>query len=559
VVALLILANLAVYAQTWNHDFTRFDDPVYVTENPYIANGLTGRAVWWAFTSLSGYAGNWHPITWLSHMVDVGLFGLSPRGHHLMSVAIHVVNTLLLFGLLYRTTTAFARSAFVAALFAVHPVHVESVAWIAERKDVLSTFFWLLTIWAYAVYVRSPRPRVYILMILLFALGLMTKPMLVTLPFTLLLFDLWPLGRARLERNQIPVWARLAREKLPLFALAFASGIVTVVAQSRGGAVQTLAGYPLGLRLENAVVSYAAYIGKLFWPVGLSAYYPYPTTIPGWQIAIAALILVGMTALAIASRTRHPCMAMGWFWFVVALLPVIGVAQVGAQSMADRYTYVPYIGLFIILAWAVGAIMERHAFPRIVSVGAGVLAVCVCALLARSQVRYWKNGLALWQRAVAINAGNPVAHQNLAFELWRARQLRASVAHYEEALRIAPEYAVAHANIGIVLAEQGKLDDAILHYREALRLNAPGVAYAAVHTNLGAALLKEGRSEEALSHYQEALRIDPNYAQAHLAMGNLFARQGKTAEAIAEYQETLRLQPLLTSARASMEALLRQK
>jgi protein O-mannosyl-transferase len=544
----LIAANLIVYASVWHHDFVNYDDDQYVTSNPVVLRGLTWHGVSWAFTT--GYAVNWHPLTWLSHMLDVQLYGLDPGPHHLTNLLFHIANTLLLLGLLHRMTGALGRSAFVAALFAVHPLHVESVAWVAERKDVLSTLFWILTLWAYVEYVRRPNLYRYGAVLLFFALGLMAKPMLVTLPFVLLLLDFWPLGRMRMRLNPAGGWAfsgggwdavmDLVWEKLPLLALAVAASIVTLIVHRQGGAVISLSATPLKLRVANALVSYVVYIGKMLWPVHLAVLYPYAQSIPGWWVAGALLTLVGISVAVIWAGARHPYLPIGWLWYLGTLVPVIGLIQVGDQAMADRYTYVPLIGLFIVVAWGIPDLLAHWPLQRIALPVAAGLVILACAIAARSQLQYWKDSTTLWTRALAVTTGNNIAHNNLAIVLADQGKLDEAIAHYSEALRIKPDYATARNNLGLALADEGKLDEAIAHYSEALRIKPD---YADALNNWGAALAAEGKLDEAIAHYSEALRIKPDYAGAHNNWGIALASEGKSEEAIAHFSEALRIKP----------------
>ena len=559
----LIAANLIVYASVWHHGFVNYDDDDYVTANPVVLRGLTWHGVAWAFTT--EHAVNWHPLTWLSHMLDVQLFGLDPGPHHLTNLLFHIANTLLLFGLLHRMTGALGRSAFVAGLFAVHPLHVESVAWVAERKDVLSTLFWMLTLWAYVEYVKRPDLRRsdlrrYGAVLLFFALGLMAKQMLVTLPFVLLLLDFWPLGRVVIGPNPArgralsrDGWAtaiRLVWEKLPLLALSIASSVATFVIHQRGGAVIILSAIPLKLRVENALVSYVAYIGKMLWPARLAVFYPYPQSLPAWLVAGAFLALVGISLAVIRAGPRHPYLPVGWFWYLGTLVPVIGLIQVGDQAMADRYTYIPLIGLFIIVAWGVPDLLLRWPLRRIVlpspfltriALPAAASAVILaCAITAKGQFQYWEDSTTLWTHALAVTTRNNIAHNNLGASLADQGKTDEAIAHYSEALRIKSDYADAHNNLGVALADEGKLDEAIAHYFEALRIRPD---YADAHSNLGIALANEGKLDEAIAQFAEALRINPDSAKAHNNLGVALASQGKLDEAIAHFNEALRINP----------------
>jgi protein O-mannosyl-transferase len=543
----IVVAVVIVFAPVARYGFVNFDDPQYVSENPFISDGLTLRGVSWAFTT--GYAGNWHPLTWISHMLDVQVFGLNAGAHHLMNVVLHTASALLLFVPLYRMTGAMGRSWFVAALFAVHPLHVESVAWVAERKDVLSTLFWLLTIGAYVRYSdaasRNPGPRSpasglwYLLVVVLFALGLMAKPMLVTLPVTLLLLDVWPLRRIAVAPS--------LREKVPLFALAIASSVVTFIVQQQAGAVKELASFPVGRRVANALVAYVSYMGKTLWPTSLAAIYPYPESIAGWQVAAAIAALAIVTWLAVRVRRDHPYVLVGWLWYLVTLVPVIGLIQVGSQPIADRYTYVPLIGLFIIVAWGVPEILARRRVTTTVLATAAVVVVAACVVAAREQVHHWRNSIALWQHAVSVTTENYRAQGNLGHALAAEGRLDEAIQHYTEAVHIRPSYAEAHNNLGLALARQGRIEEAIPHYTEALRLLPD---YFEAHSNLGAALAGSGRYADAINHFSIAVRLQPEPAQArqnlvraHYEFGRVLAERGEVDSAIQQFLEALRLDP----------------
>jgi Tfp pilus assembly protein PilF len=547
---LLIVANVVIYVPVWSHHFLDMDDPAYISENPQVAAGLTWQGLVWAFTT--GHADNWHPLTWLSHMLDVQLFGVTPGPHHLTNVVLHIANTLLLFGLLHRMTGQVGRSAVVAGLFGVHPLHVESVAWVAERKDVLSTLFGLLTLWGYVAYVRQPRVARYLVVVLLLALGLMAKPMLVTLPFVLLLLDFWPLGRlaggagtaGRPESAALidPRSAlKVVWEKVPLLGLTLASSIVTFVAQQRGGAVIGFEVLPLGQRVANALVSYVAYIGKMLWPTRLAVIYPYPHSLPIWWVIGSLLGLIGVSVLVIRAARRAPYLPVGWLWYLGTLVPVIGLVQVGIQSMAaDRYTYVPLIGLFIILAWGIPDLLTRWSYRHIaLPIGAGLVLVA-CSITASVQVQYWKNRTALWERAVDVTKGNYLAHNNLGNVLAQMGKTDEAIAHYAEALRIKPGLAEAHNNLGFTLAGRGRADEAMTHYAEALRIKPD---YVEARSNLGVALATQGRVDEAIQELREALRMAPNDAEVHANLAEMFVRKGQVTESARHYSEAIRLNP----------------
>jgi tetratricopeptide (TPR) repeat protein len=529
---LLVLVTLAVYWQTLGNGFLAYDDGKYVKDNPRVQAGLTSGSILWAFDV--GYAANWHPLTWLSHMLDCQIYGLNPMGHHLTSLLIHVVNVLLLLWMLVAMTGCIWRSGFVAALFALHPLHVESVAWIAERKDVLSTLFWLLTMLAYVSYCRRLGLGRYLLVLLLFALGLMAKPMLVSLPLVLLLLDYWPLRRSGPDRG----WGRLLLEKIPLFALSAASCVLTFVAQRIGGAITPLQSYTFGTRVNNAILSYAEYLLKMIWPRDLAVLYPYVTAIPAWQITAAGLALMGISVLAVkvaARESEYRYLAAGWLWYLATLVPVIGLVQVGLQSMADRYTYIPLLGIFIMIAWGIADVTRRLMKPSAVpalAVSAGIVVLALSACTWR-QVSYWRDSITLWKHTIeATEHGqvscNYLAHNNFGVALAKQGKLDKAGAEFATALKINQGYDDAHYNLGVFLQQQGKLDEAAEHFAAALRIKPthPEAQY-----NVGLILAKRGRLDEAAEHFSEALRLNPAFADAHRDMAIARCFQGNYADA----------------------------
>lgn len=546
VAAALVALILFIYAPVLHYGFTSFDDPAYVSENAHVIRGLTLQGVLWAFTT--GHASNWHPITWLSHMLDVQIYGMNAGGHHLTNLLLHIANTLLLFWLLVRTTGAWRRSAVVAALFAVHPLHVESVAWIAERKDVLSTLFWMLTMHAYVGYVREPRLRRYLAVVALFALGLMAKPMLVTLPLVLLLLDVWPLGRVRIEAGRLKVWLWLIREKIPLFILAAASSTVTILVQWRGGAVQSFEAASLQERLANALFSYAAYLGQMVWPLNLAAYYPSGHLSAG-AVAASAVGLIAATVLVIRYSRSRPLFFMGWLWYLITLIPVIGLIQVGGQARADRYTYVPLIGVFVIAAWGISLFLKRWQNGNAALQAAACIPVLALAAGARSQVHYWKNDLALWEHTVKVTADNYFARTNLGFSLIDNGDLAAGIAQYTRALEIKPDSAETHNALGSALLKQGKLDAAMKQFTLALRIEP---RFADAHSNRGMVLAKKGLIKEAVAEFQKALEISPENPEVQYNFGFALADQGKLDEAMSYYRKALALKPDYAEARFQM-------
>lgn len=499
----LILATLSVYWQVRDYAFVNFDDNAYIYENPYVRAGLTRESIAWAFTA--AHSSNWHPLTWLSHILDVQLYGLNPGQHHLTNVLLHILNTLLLFFLLRRMTRALWPSCFVAALFALHPLHVESVAWVAERKDVLSTFFWILTLHYYVRYVERPGRTAYLTTILLFIMGLMSKPMVVTLPFVLLLLDYWPLRRFSISDCRFPAEEQEKSktcprirpgiknlssaqtgdqktkiiEKFPFFALSAASSVVTFLVQQSAGATASMDIYPFYVRLANALVSYITYIVKMVYPYQLAVFYPHPGMRPWWEIAGASLLLISITVFVIRYAKSHPYLIVGWLWYMGTLVPVIGLVQVGLQAMADRYTYIPLIGLFIMMAWGVPDLAQKWRYGKLTMVTTAAVFVSLFTAASWLQTQHWTNSVTLFQHSLEITQGS---------------------------------YKV-HANLGNALARQGRLKEALEHYSQALRI-LPDMA-AEVHNNIGAALIYNRKFKAAKPHIQEALRLAPGHVKAH--------------------------------------------
>ena len=545
VVALFLAASVfAVYAQVYDFDFLNYDDTLYITENGRTQQGLSLDNVRWAFTT--GHASNWHPLTWLSYMLDVSLFGVAPGAHHVVNVLFHTANTVLLFYVLRAMTGgALWRSAFVAALFALHPLHVESVAWIAERKDGLSTLFGLLALGGYWAYVKRPSFGRYLLIAVPFVLSLMAKPMLVTLPAVLLLLDYWPLGRLKAAgedwRGMVKKTVRLAAEKAPLFALALASSVVTVLAQRAGRSMTGLEALPLTVRLGNAAVSYVRYVLMTFWPRGLAVFYPHPgRDLPVWQVVLAAVVLAAVTLLVLAGARKRPYLLTGWLWYLGTLLPVIGIIQVGAQAMADRYTYVPLIGLFIMVTWGAADFAAWLRPPRAVlaaGAGAAVAALGVCAFV---QAGYWRNNETLFEHALKATSGNLLAHKNLGVEFSSQGRYSEAIDHFTKAIEIAPNDTELYYNVATALSAQGRIDGAIRMYLVALEADPEN---ADTLFNLGNVYLRQGRMEEAVQCYVRALEHRPDDADVLHNLGAALAAQGKTDEAVAAFREALRVQP----------------
>jgi Flp pilus assembly protein TadD len=575
----LIVLTTAVFLQVKHFEFVALDDPLYVSENPHIADGISTSSVAWAFTT--SRAANWHPLTWLSHMADVQLFGLNAGAHHVTSAVLHLANTLLLFWLLFRLTGAAGRSAFVAAMFAVHPLHVESVAWISERKDVLSTLFWLLALWAYVAYVRKPGWGARVAVAVFFVLGLMAKPMVVTLPFTLLLLDVWPLERWKSRSDGWP----LVREKLPLFGLAAAASAITFMVQQASGAVSSLANVSVADRISNAVYSYAAYLWHMFWPRGLAGFYPLGVDMPATQLLGALVVLAAVSTVAVRLARRAPYFFAGWWWYVVTLLPVIGLVQVGAQAMADRYTYVPMIGIAAIVAWGATDLFRRYAGARVWLAAVATAVVALMAVTAHAQAQYWRNSTVFWTRAAtkALAVKDFQAHLRLGRVLTTQGRTAEAIDHYAKAVELQPDSVDAQLLRGSAALELNRADVAATSFEAAAKLQpdradahqglglaqlALGDATSAVRSldaaarlepssavilnDLGWALLKARRPDEARSRLGESIRLKPDFAGAHANLALTYAVEGKLPEALPHFREALRLDPGLESARINL-------
>jgi protein O-mannosyl-transferase len=585
---LLILLGLAVvtfalYAQVIGHQFITLDDPTYIQENPMVNRGVTLAGLAWAFTTF--HAANWHPLTWISHMIDCQLFGTNAGSHLLVNALIHVANTLLVFWFLLRTTQARWPSVLVAALFALHPLHVESVAWASERKDTLSTFFGLLSLIAYSRYAEAPAISRYMWSAITLALGLLTKPMLVTWPFVMLLLDYWPLGRVNAQpaRRSLggrgwPVVRGLVVEKIPLFALVAASAVMTLIAQSHGGAVRTLAAAPVALRLSIALVSYVKYLLLTFWPNNLAVYYPF-AGILAWQIIGAASLLIGITVFCVSQRRIRPYLIVGWLWFLGTLVPVIGIVQVGGQIMADRYFYIPSIGLFIALVFGLADIAKSWRVAQSLSAGAAAAVLLILAMLTNAQIQRWHDSFTLFEHTLAVTPPNLRIEHNLGVALGVSDRYDEAAAHFEKALQIDPNFYDGLVVMGVTRAHQGRLPEAIEYFRAAIRSqpDAPKARVQLAHAlwnekrdeaaleemrrasqlapkdpdvqaDLGLALGLAGRIPEAIEQLHEALRLNPNSAEAHNNLGLALLASGKARESIPEFEAALRLKPELKSA-----------
>jgi Tfp pilus assembly protein PilF len=564
---LLLLASVGLaFSPLLASGFIDFDDDLYVTANPYVRAGLTWTGLKWAMQST--VASNWHPVTWLSHMLDCQLYGLQAWGHHLTSILLHGTNTIVLFLLLKRLTSALWPAFLVAALFGLHPLHVESVAWAAERKDVLSTLFFLLTLAAYAAYAmrrvrprdaakatRNPQPakrtnaraepshalRFYFLSLGLFALGLMTKPMLVSLPLVLLLIDFWPLQRLQNERA-----GKLVAEKLPFVVLAVASSIVTYLVQKHSGALTEMASLLFATRFENALLAYIRYLGKTFWPADLTLFYPFPEHMNLAAVGLSALFLLTVTGVAVAWRGRFPWLLVGWGWFLITLGPVIGLVQAGGQAMADRYTYIPLIGIFVIIAWAlhtaVSAAGASRPRPRLARALTWLPAPAVigCAVLTFVQAGYWRNSETLWSHALVATRNNFLAYINLGLELERQKRYEEAAAQFRAAIQLKPLEAKAHANLANALCFQDRVNEGIAEYQEALRLNPNS---AGVRHNLAYAFCRQGRFQDGIEQFEAALKLRPDSPQLHFDLATALAAAGRKTDAIAHLERALQLRP----------------
>ena len=535
---LLLIGTFAAYFPVKDHAFIDFDDAEYIVENPHVATGLTLRNVEWAFTS--AHSNNWHPLTWVSHMVDVELFGLNPAGHHLMNVLFHALNALLLFLALSSMTGMIGQSAFVAALFALHPLHVESVAWAAERKDVLSTLFWMLTLLLYARYAEKRDWKRYGAVLAVFSLGLMAKQMLVTLPFVLLLLDFWPLKRTSADRSHersrpetkagekqrlgkgtittggevrsvpttLNAWIRLIAEKIPFFALAAAASVVVFLVQLSSGVLFNLNPFPLNVRIENAIVSYLTYLGKMLCPIHLAVFYPHPlNTLASWQIFGAAGLLVLITMGCLKYRQSRPYLCVGWFWYLGTLVPVIGLVQVGVQAMADRYTYIPLIGIFIMLAWGLPDVLKRLHSRKCILAALALLIIVPSFILTRAQVGTWKDRIALYSHAIEVIPQNYWAYNNLGAAVASAGNIDEAMGYFSKSLHIMPMYPGANKNMAVALIKKERYAEASPYLQKALQMQPRNPEYLVL---TGLVLMKTGNNREAITYFQEALKVNPS-------------------------------------------------
>jgi len=535
----LIVTTFAVFWQVNQYDFIHFDDNVYVRQNPQIQTGFTTESVRWAFTTK--YFGLWNPLVWLSYMADYQFFGLKAGGYHLTNLILHILSTLLLFWLFNRMTGALWRSAFVAALFALHPMHVESVAWIAERKDVLSAFFWMLTLCLYVYYTEKPVVRRYLLVVFAFVLALMSKPMVVTLPVVMILLDYWPLKRFESNRGNLILWQ--LKEKAPLFILS-ALLIAVTLYTPKNTFIKTIytpydmssGGFSLLSRIFNAPISFVTYLVKTFWPHDLAIFYPFPSQIPIWQIAGASLVILMITAVVIVTAKRLPYLFTGWMWYVATIAPVTGIVQIGSHSMADRYTYIPLIGISLMLGWGIPSLIKSEEIRKNILFPAGVFFIAVMAFMAWRQCGYWQNGVTLFTRALEVTEGNYVTHNNLAIALEQKGKIEEAIYHYNQSIKIVPD-GVPLNNLGNIYADLGQNEKALYYYEEAIRLRPD---YADAYYNRGLLYAAQNNYQQAIDDYTRMISLKPT-AQAYNNRGNIYNRLGRYEPAIADYDSAIRL------------------
>jgi len=601
---LLSALVLAVYWKVQYHEFINYDDGRYITENKHVKSGLSKENFIWAFTH--SHSSNWHPITWLSHMLDSHFYGLNPNGHHLTSLGLHIANSLLLFLVLCRMTGEVWKSCFVASLFAFHPINIESVAWVSERKSVLSTFFWLITTWAYVNYVQKKNFIRYSIVFLFFILGLMSKPMLVTLPFVFLLLDYWPLNRFKIPPANKPPSAKevnqikssllsLFIEKIPFLVLVVGSSTITLIAQKSWGSIVSLETAPLTSRISNALVSYLKYLEKMVWPNNFSIFYPYPTDgFVLWKVLMSVLVLTTITFVSIRLIKKAPYLAVGWFWYLGTLIPVIGLVQVGQQAMADRYAYIPFIGMFIIIAWGLPELLKNYLFRKKLILFLAGIYFSVLMTLCWIQLQYWENSIKIFQhainvtvkkypsfvgiynnlgvvliaqnkfeeartnlkKAVELQPNYPESQNNLGYALSELNRFSEANIHYKKAIRLKPDYAEAHNNLANSLSKKSNFNQAIIHYKKAIQLKPE---YSEAHFNLGVTLNKWNHSEEAISQLEEAIRLEPNFFQAHLALGNILILKDKFERALYHLEITIKIDPNNSIAHNSLGSILGQQ
>jgi protein O-mannosyl-transferase len=553
---LLVAATVAVYGQVIGFRFVNLDDHPYVLDNPNVLQGLTLKGVLWAFTTF--HADFWHPLTWLSHMLDVELYGVWAGGHHLTSLLLHLANTVILFLALAAMTGANGRSAVVAALFALHPLHVESAAWVAERKDVLSTFFFMLTVLAYVKYCRTGRWVHYGIVVLFFVLGLMAKPMLVTVPVILMLLDYWPLRRFNLQDLKSPrTLLPLLEEKVPFFMIGFLFGVVAIFAQIHGGVAMPFSGgYPMWIRIMNGIVSYGTYLVLTVWPTGLVPFYQHAGEgVSLWQASISFIAISAASAFACWKARKYPYLIVGLAWYLITLLPVIGILQVGWHAMADRYTYIPLIGVFITAAWGMNDLVEGKPWGKAALAVTTGAVVGVLMILSWVQVGHWKNSVRLFEYVIKASPGNALAHNNLGSAYQDERRMQEAIAQYHEAIRIKPFFLKGYVNLALAMDREGRPDIAIAFFQHII-MNWP--QFGAGHAMLADILKKQDKPSEAITRYLESLQIE-EFPEVHVRLGHLLADDGKTEEAAFHFYRALEMNPALVDARVNLGILLVKK
>ena len=538
---LLAVITLALYNPVNRHPFVNYDDDRYVTENPHVRQGLTVDTIAWALTATE--QANWHPLTWMSHALDVSLFRLNPAGHHFSSILIHIVNAILLFLLLMWATNRMGPSLFVAALFALHPINVESVAWIAERKNVLCTLFFFLTLWAYGWYAKKPGWKRYMAVAALFAAGLASKPMVITLPFVLLLLDYWPLARVQEsnDRNK-SMWFHLVIEKILLFLMSAASAVITMHAQQAGGAVRSTTQFSFSVRIANAIYAYAMYLWNMLWPARLAPLYPHPgDTLPAWRVLIATAVLLGITAFVWKFRSRR-YLPVGWFFFLGTLVPVIGLVQVGEAAMADRYAYIPLIGIFVMIAFGVADLAQAKTWGLLPAIPAAA-ALIALSIMTYHQIGYWQTSEELWSHTLAVTQNNFVAEDNLGGALILEGKEEEAHSHFEAAARINPKDPMSHSNLGTYYMTHNQMSEAAKQYEAAVEMTSDPGLLAQTYANLGAAYRALGEDDQAQANYNHALRLNRDQFNAWLGLGLLAQKQGKLTEAVSDLSRSVELEP----------------
>lgn len=592
----LIFITLAIYWQTGSHEFVSLDDDMFVTDNVNVKSGLTEKNIIWLFNPVPG--AGWHPVTWISHIFDFQIYGNQPRGHHLTNVFIHAATTILIYFLFIYLTGSNLKSIFVAGLFSLHPLQVESVAWVAERRNVLFALFWFLTLLCYSIYVKNGKIKFYIFSILFFLFGIMSKPMIITLPVVMLLIDFWPLNRYSILKNDggierfifsFTIAKRLLLEKIPFIILSTISILITLNIPTIAELIPGAQDLSFELRAANAITSYVKYIARMFWPTDLAVYYPMPNSIPLWQVIFSLLILISISVAVIWHGVRKPYLVVGWFWFLITLVPVIGIIQFGTHAMADRYMYVSGVGLFLVVAWGVPDITKTISHQKHVVLALALVVLLICTYLTNNQLAYWKDSISLYRHTLRVTNNNILIHNNLGVALGEKGFLDEAMLEFAKSIAIFPDYYRAHNNYGLALAGTGRLEEAILEYRRAIEINPN---FSDAHNNLGLALASMGRLDESIAEYAKALAISPDHLsaynnlglalvgkgeldraidvfrkaiaidpacfEAHYNLGRTFARQGHIPLAIQEYKKVLEIKPDSAEARKSLEFALEQ-